>query len=444
MITNFQKYLYDRLPYLHTRLDLANPAHVRELIEWYVIHSASEWRLDLQLVEPAAARIGLYRRPRMRPSGSSSPRADVTVVGYLRAASGVGEVGRQTLHTLAAGGLSVEGLDVALGVVSARDDASVADWLVERGSAGVQVFNINADQIPPVVAHTRATLRPDAVRINIPFWELGRIPDVWIPSLASMDEIWAPSRFIQTALAARLDRPVLYMPVAIEITAPPPLPRGKFALPDDRFLFFYAFDFLSFMERKNPRGVIAAFRQAFPTRGRAGMVLKCMNGAAAPDQFTAFQKAIDGDPDIFLIDQTLTRADTLGLIAATDAVISLHRSEGLGLLIAEAMLLGKPVIATDYSASREFVTAATGYPVGYQLIPLREGDYPYPENQVWADPDISHAAWHMRRLAADPESAAEKRRLARAHLERNYSRSAVAQLQTRRLHRLLNGEFGAT
>jgi glycosyltransferase involved in cell wall biosynthesis len=266
---------------------------------------------------------------------------------------------------------------------------------------------------------------------------LSRFPDTWMPAFAAMHEIWAPSRFIQTALAGRLDRPVVYIPIAIELNPIEALPRARLGLPGDRFLFFYAFDFLSFMERKNPRAAVAAFRRAFATRGQAGLVLKCMNGALVPDQFDAFKQVIDNDPDIILIDQTLSRAETLGLIAAIDSVISLHRSEGLGLLIAEAMLLGKPVIATDYSGSREFVTNNTGYPVEFKLVPVRNGDYPFAEGQVWAEPDVAHAAWHMRRLVNEPDRAVAKLDQARAFLRQNYSRASVALLQTRRLQSLL-------
>jgi glycosyltransferase involved in cell wall biosynthesis len=432
-VTNFMKFLHGRFAGLWARLDLNHPAHAKELVDWFVLHAPNELHFDLPLIEPAAARLGIHKHVLPRPAPPPRPGAKVTVVGYLRTASGVGEVGRQTLLTLAAGGIAVEGHDVALNVAAKREDQSCAALMRPQGTAPLQIFNVNADQLPAVVAHTRANLPSDALRINIPFWELGRFPGAWLPNFAEMDEIWAPSRFIQISLAGRVAKPVIHMPVAIELTPPPPLPRERFGLPAGRFLFFYAFDFLSFVERKNPRGVIAAFRTAFPGRGTAGLLLKCMNGALVPEQLGAFRAEIGDDPDIFLVDTTLPRDETLGLIAATDAIVSLHRSEGLGLLIAEAMLLGKPVIATGYSASREFVTDATGYPVGYQLVPVREGEYPFHEGQVWAEPDVAHAAWLMRRLQQDPRRAIPQVARAAEYLREHHSWLAVARRQAARL-----------
>ena len=142
-------------------------------------------------------------------------------------------------------------------------------------------------------------------------------------------------------------------------------------------------------------------------------------------------------PDIFLIDQTLTRTDTLALLASTDAIVSLHRSEGLGLLIGEAMLLGKPVIATDYSASQDFLSAATGYPVKFELIPVAKDQYPFAEGQVWADPDTDHAAALMRDLCRDPAQAQARIIQARAHMRKNFSYTHVGRQQAARI-RMLN------
>lgn len=436
-VTNFMKYLYDRFPSLSGRLVLSTPSHVMELVNWYYHHAERELKIDPRIIRPELATM-----PTMLPweAPANGLTQDVTVIGYLRTASGVGEVGRQTLRALAADGVAAEGIDVALGVAAKRGDASAFASLVERSTAAVQIFNINADQLPQVIAHLGSKLRPDALRINIPFWELSHYPDAWLAGLSAMDEIWAPSRFIAAALKGRVKCPVVHMPVAVEFSPPPPSPvsRARFGLPDNRFLFFFAFDFRSFIERKNPYAAIAAFRQAFPVAGRAGLVLKCMNGSVVPDKLQAFREAVATHPDIMLITETLTREETLALVASTDAVISLHRSEGLGLLIAEAMLLGKPVIATDYSATQDLLSSETGYPVRYTLVPVGADDYPFAEGQVWAEPDIDHAAALMQALVADPAQAQQRVDAALRHMQLNFSYKTVGGLQADRIRTLLN------
>lgn len=164
-----------------------------------------------------------------------------------------------------------------------------------------------------------------------------------------------------------------------------------------------------------------------------------MNGALAPAALAAFRAEIAEEPDILLIDATMTREDTLALIAAADCVISLHRSEGFGLLLAEAMLLGKPVIATDYSATTELISPQTGFPVGYRLVPVGAGQYPFEDNQVWADPDIVHAAWHMARIFCEPDSELVRPVVLRGYdaVRRRHGRHRVAARQTGRIDRLL-------
>ena len=427
VVTRLMRSLWQRYPALHTQLSLSDPARVQELVRWYLDYPRRAFGFDPRLIEPVAARVG--RRPPARPAPvAEAGRAEACVIGYLRAASGTGEVGRRTLRALADTGLGVEGVDVALNVQSARDDRGCEALLTERGTGRVQVFaNVNADQLPLVLEHLRDRLRPDAYRVAMPAWELEEFPDAWLPAFEGVDEVWAQSAWVQASLARKLDKPVLRMPVALALDSVAPVRRAEYGLPQDRFLFLFAFDALSYPERKNPWGVLDAFRRmrrALP--GRAGLVLKTMNGAARPDLLAALRNEAAGDPDVIWLDASLGRAEASGLLAACDAVVSLHRAEGLGLLVAEAMAQGLPVIATDYSATTELVRPDTGYPVGFRLVPVPPGAYPMGEGQQWADPDVDHAAWLMRRVVLDPAAAASRAAAARRRLDTGYGAGAVA------------------
>ncbi len=442
VFTNFQHFLWRHFDNLRLQRDPERLDDLRELTDWYVQHAGREQHLDWRLIEPVSERLGRVSRIGRRPVPPSSADAvDVSVIGYLRTTSGVGMVCRHMLAALSGSDLAVEGLDVDLGVVADRSVDEAAPLLRDHARGRVQIFaSINADQLPLVLEHLHPRLSTPAYRISMPHWELERFPDEWLSAFDGIDEIWAATRWVQRMLAGRIDKPVMHMPVCLTMRRPETmLPRDRFGLPDQRFLFYTAFDFLSFVERKNPEAAVRAFRQLrdrCAETSNPGLVIKTMNGAFVPDKHARFLELIADDPDIFPIDGVMSRLDTLSLLANCDAVMSLHRCEGLGLLVAEAMALGLPVIATDYSATAELVTAATGYPVDFRLVPVAPGAYPMAERQRWADADTDHAAWLMQRVMRRPDEAAHKVGAAAAHLERHHGRVAVRERQLRRLAEL--------
>ncbi len=427
--TNLMRYFWEISPYLKSNFNIAEPRGVSNLVEWFIRYSRSSG-IDPLLLNATVDRIADSRRRRGQfvPTRTEDNAPDVSVIGYLKASSGVGEAARLTLRSLAASTYSVSAVDVALNVVSSRDDSSCESLLSKVANGRVHIFNVNADQLPLVQDHLHENLRQDAYRVAIPFWELADFPVEWISAFDRVDEIWAPTRFIQNALISRLRKPVLRMPIALDFAKPEGFSRTHFGLPENRFIFLFSFDFLSFSGRKNPAAVLDAFRFAFAgrsLRSDVSLVIKCVNASFAPDEMQKLRQEIDDGLDVHFIDRELSRKEMLGLIDAVDCVVSLHRSEGLGLLIAEAMALGVPVIATDYSATTELISPATGYPVDYRLVPLQPGDYPYAQGQMWANPDLSHAAWQMRYVVDQSGSNERLIEAARRHIAAEYSVAAV-------------------
>lgn len=184
------------------------------------------------------------------------------------------------------------------------------------------------------------------------------------------------------------------------------VPRSAFGLPEDAFLFLYVFDFNSYLARKNPWAALRAFRKAFP-RGDEDvrLVLKIMNTKADDPKWCAFAEEASKDRRILLLDGTLDRCDVLGLFAACDAYVSPHRAEGFGRTLAEALLLGKPVVATGYSGNVDFLTEQTGYPVVGRIVPVGIGEYPFGTGLFWAEPDLDHFAEGMRSVWQDQSQA---------------------------------------
>jgi glycosyltransferase involved in cell wall biosynthesis len=209
--------------------------------------------------------------------------------------------------------------------------------------------------------------------------------------------------------------------------------RARLRLPAESFLFLSLFDLNSYSARKNPRGAIEAFRVSGLAGKGAALVIKVQNVTGNEADFSALQASVRDLPGTILLTETLSRADIYALEAACDGFVSLHRSEGFGLAVAECMLLGKPVISTDWSATAEFVTRDNGCPVRAKPVVLEQSHGPYAKGSVWADPEVSHAADYMRQLFADRTLAARLGTAARETITSRFSPAVIGTRYRRRL-----------
>jgi FkbM family methyltransferase len=337
----------------------------------------------------------------------------VNVVGYLTAELGVGEMARIVHDAIDQAGVPV---------ASVVEDELVTNrkGLDEPGTVGeprfpVSLLCVNADQTQVVLRH-RPQVGHHRYRIGLWAWEVEDFPEHMHAAFRELDEVWTVSDFCRDALSKHASVPVKTIPVPVRDPGEPDRrPDPELA----RFLF--AFDFASIGERKNPWGVVEAFRRAFEGRDDARLVLKAINGAKHPHTAEKLRVLIAGDDRIELIEQYLSVAELDELYATSTAYVSLHRSEGFGLTVAEAMARALPVISTDYSSTTEFLDERTGWPVPYELALVGKGNYPYPEDSHWADPDLDAAAAAMREIADNPEEAERRGRAARAHVLRTRS-----------------------
>lgn len=243
---------------------------------------------------------------------------------------------------------------------------------------------------------------------NIGFWgsDVPEWPVAAQPLFALLDEVWTPSRFGYEALAPVSDVPVVRMPIAVAPHPDPQASRAAFGLPDDRFIFVCCVDFSASVSPQSPFIVIEAFRAAF-ARGdmMATLVIRAVHPHDNPGVWARLLEVVNGDPDILILNADERNAPLADVMVVADAFVSLHRGDPTGRRIAEAMALGKPVIVTDYAASRDVTGADNACLVRYQLAPV-DADYTgFGSGQFWADPDVDAAARQMRRLVGEPEAA---------------------------------------
>ena len=367
-----------------------------------------------------------------------------TVVGYLRTESGMGELSRSTIRALRAVDYPMTTVDVG-DAPQRQFDLSVA----HQDQGHPLPFTIVHFNAPEAVRHAEGlrSWLEDRYAIGYWAWELADLPENWAEAFPLFREVWTCSIHAAAAIARSAPVPVQAMWPALPDAVPSGLGREDLGVPPDRFTFLFAYDLLSESERKNPLGLLAAFREAFRKDDRAHLVLKVTNGDLRRDDLARLEDACAGLP-VTVIDRYLSRPDVLALIGLCDAYVSLHRAEGFGYTLAEAMAMGRPVIATYYSGNVDFMTPWNSFPVPYRLVEIPEDHGRYRKGVLWAEPDRGAAAELMRAVYEDPERAAVVARRGREDVTRLLSARAcgeriVSRLRTINRHLPLRAEGAA-
>jgi glycosyltransferase involved in cell wall biosynthesis len=366
-----------------------------------------------------------FRREAGEPQGSGVGVRGVRVTGYFSDESGWGAAGRGYLRALQRLQTPLKVHDVSALTTNRSQDRSlrVADTAVETN---VNLVCVDAGQHFALLSEVGESFFTGHYNIGAWAWELPRFPDGWYDRFAYYDEIWVGTSFIAAALAPIAPVPVIRVPPVVDAACGSrSRGRHRLGIAGDEFVFAFIFDVHSHLPRKNPHAVITAFRKAFPRPRNVRLVLKSVNAAADPQGFAEL-RTLAGDAPIDFHDGYWPAGHVHDLLAACDAYVSLHRSEGTGLTIAEAMAGGKPVIATDWSGNTDFADASNSFPVAYELTTVARSVGPYRAGETWAEPDVEHAAALMQQVVSDPADAARRGAAARQRMLRDYSPDPVA------------------
>ena len=373
---------------------------------------------------------------------TNSARLEETplLIGYFETGFGLGEHAKGLASALAHAG--VQFAVYPYNGFSNRPRAE-APW-----AAYYDVDNIHAINILSMAANQTHNARriigeqhfDRSYNVLVSPWELPRAPEAWRRDLGTFDELWALSDFVANAFRPVFPKPIMVVPPCISLDANTLPDRRKFDLDGETFYFLFSFDFSSRPQRKNPAAVVRAFELAFsqPHSDKVGLLLKLSGDEHRhPQEVSAIEQAARRDNRIRILRGDWKRADMLALLASMDCYVSLHRSEGFGMGMAEAMALGKPVIGTAFSGSADFLSAQTGYPIPYALRPVRAGEYPFSDGNLWAEPDVQAAAEAMRIVAARSDEVRRRARAGQEFVRRYYSPESIGALVARRL-----GEIG--
>ncbi|OIR06734.1 N-acetylglucosaminyl-diphospho-decaprenol L-rhamnosyltransferase [mine drainage metagenome] len=456
--SRFMQHLWKSRPDLQQAFDLGSEEGRKSFAHWYLMSARHEYGLPVaaypdyvlnSLTCGDSASVRNIAKDLLDSARNGTPSSKGTeivqemaadlsganLIGYARGEFGMGEHVRMVARACAEAQTPFTIIDFEEKGFHGNRDKSVDSWISNRPEYRTNIFHINADAFPALFFHFGRELFADHVNIGYWAWELANCPEEFDLALNMVDEVWAISDFVRGSFQQRSPVPVIHMPLAVSMPElQRPYDKGYFGLPAEEFVFLFTFDAASYLDRKNPLGVVSAFKRAFPDR-RDGvcLVLKTMNAQESDPLWQQLRREVDGDPRIRLITSRMTRDEILGLNSVCDAFVSLHRSEGFGRCLAESMWLGKPVIATNYSGSRDFAREGTACVVDYRLIPIQEGRYPCWQGQLWADPDIEHASWFMRKLRNDAVFRDYIAKAGQGFIRKNFNEEAIGARYTKRL-----------
>ncbi|MDC7828712.1 MULTISPECIES: glycosyltransferase [Pseudomonas] len=392
--TRFARLLHGTRGDLQQAFDLTTAPGRTGYRQWLSSNGRQETALD--------ALLGANRLAWPARSGSELQPFGVNLIGYAYGELGIGEDLRMAARALEAAGIPFVILNVSPGVD--EGDRSVAAWVATAPRYRYNLFCLTALEHARVYLEQGSGLLAGRYTIGYWPWELQRWPAAWAHSFALVDEVWASSRYTETALSAIAAVPVCLMPMAVQVAPPEPrdLLRRRFDLVPGRYYFVFSFDGGSSFRRKNPVAVISAFQAAFAREDQTvGLVVKCMRADKEPAAWMQLQALAAADERIVLIDQVLAKGDVLALYAACDCFVSLHRAEGFGRGIAEALLLGLDVVASAAGGNQDFCTGVAGV----ELIPCAvvatgAADYLEGADNFWGEPSQPDAVQALRNRAS--------------------------------------------
>jgi glycosyltransferase involved in cell wall biosynthesis len=396
---------------------------------WLCVHGAEEEGLVQALLPPTPE---LAYRDANPHAHEDELRFGVNVVGFFTAELGVGEAARLLLSGLDAASVPALPIQGHLAPPS-RQGVAFSYARIDEAAYPVNILCINGDGIPVFAREAGRSFFDGRYTIALWWWEVGDPPESWSRAYDFIDEVWVASQHIYDAIAPTSPVPVVRVTLPVLTPETEPVTRSVLGLPQEGFLFMYVHDYHSVEARKNALGLIEAFGKAFPGGSGAKLVLKSINAATRPREHERVLLAAGRHEDVTVIDGYLSATRKNAMIAACDCYVSLHRSEGFGLTAAEAMLLGKPVIATGYGGTREFMDDENSYLVRWAPGAVGEDAYPYAPGQIWAEPDLNHAATLMREVFADPQQARARGDVARRQLLEGHSAAVAGQTMHRRL-----------
>ena len=380
-----------------------------------------------------------WKKRRFRPLELPKKKG-VLLVGYPRGEFGIGSLLRLPALAFKEAEIPFGVFDFNPSSQASQNDNRLDEWLTHLPEYSVNIFCIGADQLPLLKKILGKQFFQGHYNILYGAWELSRLPEQLTGCLQGINEIWAMSSFMGQMFRRSTSLPVHDLQLPIVTYQSESICPSQLQIPKNNFVFLFMFDFDSHVARKNPEAVIEAFKLAFPGLSSipVTLVIKSINGERHEKERNRLKNKIGCDSRILQIHEVLPHSINTALMKCCDCYVSLHRSEGFGLTMAEAMLLGKPVITTGYSGNMDFTTTATALLVDYELVPVQPGDYPFSHGEMWAEPNVQQACEYMLNLVKDSTFAKSLAQKGQELIRTSFSTTTMGDRYKKHLSSLLS------
>lgn len=327
---------------------------------------------------------------------------DVRFIGYVESKLGLGTATRGTVTCFRRSSSRYSIYPYSHGAVDRYEAKFQPEKYDTYRRHKINVFELGLDHIEHAIHYVHGGSEARSYNILKLYWELSEIPSEKIEALNLYDEIWAPSKFVHDAVAKVFEKKILIIPPYVNVTDRGHFKRDRFGLSEEKIYFLFSFDYNSSIHRKNPFAVVRAFRAAFPASDSSvGLVVKSNNPVNSSVDQRLVEELKSIDERVVFIEDYFDRATMLSLIACCDCYVSLHRSEGYGMGMAEAICLGRKVIATNYSGNVDFLNQYNSFPVDYKIVDVEADQYYLAAGKTWAEPIHDSAVQQFRAAARD-------------------------------------------
>lgn len=346
----------------------------------------------------------------------------IDFIGLPRGKLGIGEQIRSLLRIALHCDFNINVIDCSHPLDNfVNDHDEFNDYISNDFKYPLRIYSLTQSHIVTLIYRYGVQYFDNKMNIFHLAWEFDQRPKQFDDALLFSDEIWGISTFTSKSFYNDFGIPVNTMPISIDMPKFKKISRSFFGLPENKFLFCFSFDINSWISRKNPLACIDAFKMAFPNNPFVGLVIKISNANYDSLQWSILIESIKNDDRFYVINEVLDRSSVFSLFDSCDVYVSLHRSEGFGMGIAENMVLGNPIICTGFSGNMDFCSVYNSNLVDYSIVDVSDGDYLHANGFKWAEPSVASAARNMKNVYENQDQAFIKSEIAKKNILDNFS-----------------------